>query len=405
MFLTAPSYSFSLLTLLTLLRWPVQAVIVAWLAGCAFSPGLSMGDGLPSADQKAKPFFTAQRDNASSPADSASADAPPPGALLSITPELIRQQRAAQATDVGQDVKRLFGVAKPYLIGPGDVLNIVVWDHPELAIVPAGASLTADATSLSPVGNGYNVSPAGLVQFPFVGNLTLGGLTEYEARDLLTTRLSRFFKNPQVTVRIQSYRNGRVYVDGEVRTPGLQAVNDIPMTLPEAINRAGGFTATADRSTVSVSRNGSTTAINLPQLTALGINPTSILLGNGDLVRVLSREDSKVYVMGEVTRPLAQPLRNGRLTLNEALGEAGGVNPNSGDPRQIYVVRSAPEGPPEIFHLDARSPVAYALAEGFELKSRDVVYVDPSSLVRWNRVISLILPSASVVNSTAAAVK
>ena len=403
MFPIASLYKFSQLTLL---RWPVQAVIVAWLAGCTFAPGLSMGDGLAGADQKATRYsITTQRGTTSSPAEGASADAPPPGALLSITPELIRQQRAAQATDVGQDVKRLFGVAKPYLIGPGDVLNIVVWDHPELAIAPAGTSLTADATSLSPVGNGYNVSPSGLVQFPFVGNLTLGGLTEYEARDLLSTRLAKFFKNPQVTVRIQSYRNGRVYVDGEVRTPGLQSVNDIPMTLPEAINRAGGFTATADRSTVSVSRNGTTTAINLPQLTALGINPTSILLGSGDLVRVLSRDDSKVYVMGEVTRPLAQPLRNGRLTLNEALGEAGGVNPASGDPRQIYVVRSAPEGPPEIYHLDARSPVAYAMAEGFELRSRDVVYVDPSSLVRWNRVISLILPSASVVNSTASAIK
>ncbi|UUZ78602.1 polysaccharide biosynthesis/export family protein [Polaromonas sp. P1(28)-13] len=274
----------------------------------------------------------------------------------------------------------------------------MVWDHPELTIVPAASSLTTEASSLSSVGNGYNVSPAGLVQFPYVGNLKLGGLTEYEARDLLVTRLAKFFKDPQVTVRIQSYRSGRVYIDGEVRTPGQQAVNDVPMTLPEAIGRAGGFTATADRSAVAISRNGSTTAINLQQLTALGINPSSILLGSGDLVRVLSRDESKVYVMGEVTRPLAQPLRNGRLTLNEALGEAGGVSTTSGDPRQIYVVRSALDGQPEIYHLDARSPVAYALAEGFELRSRDVVYVDPAPLVRWNRVISLILPSAQVVN-------
>ena len=361
-------------------------------AGCSYAPGLTMGGALPTS--------TAPANASASRAAGAEVDAPPPGALLSITPELIRQERSARVTDVGQDVKRLFDEAKPYLIGPGDVLNIVVWDHPELAIVPAGSSSTADASSLTSVGNGYNVSPAGLVQFPYVGNLKLGGLTEYEARDLLTTRLSKYLKDPQVTVRIQAYRSGRVYVDGEVRNPGLQPVTDIPMTLPEAINRAGGFTATADRSTIAISRNGSTTAINLPQLTELGINPSRILLRSGDLVRVLNRDDSKVYVMGEVTRPLAQPLRNGRLTLNEALGEAGGVSPVSGDPRQIYVVRGAPDGQTQIFHLDARSPVAYALAEGFELKARDVVYVDPTSLVRWNRVISLILPSASVVNST-----
>lgn len=392
---------------LKLVRCSAPAVVAAWLTGCAFAPGLYMGDGARSPDPQTNAYSITTQRAATPPgsAPGASADAPPPGALLSITPELIRQQRAAQATDVGQDVKRLFGVAKPYLIGAGDVLNIVVWDHPELAIAPAGSALTADASSLSSVGNGYNVSPAGLIQFPYVGNLKLGGLTEYEARDLLATRLAKYFKDPQVTVRIQSYRSGRVYVDGEVRTPGLQAVNDVPMTLPEAIGRAGGFTATADRSSVAISRNGNTTAINLPQLTALGINPSSILLGSGDLVRVLSRDESKVYVMGEVTRPLAQPLRNGRLTLNEALGEAGGVSPTSGDPRQIYVVRSAPDGQPEIYHLDARSPVAYALAEGFELKSRDVVYVDPSALVRWNRVISLILPSAAAVSTTNTAFK
>jgi polysaccharide biosynthesis/export protein len=186
-------------------------------------------------------------------------------------------------------------------------------------------------------------------------------------------------------------------VDGEVGRPGSQAISDIPATLPEVIGRAGGFTGAADRSTVAVSRNGSTTVINMQQLTALGVNPDSILLGGGDLVRVLSREESKVYVMGEVTRPIAQPLRNGRLTLNEALGEAGGVNPTSGDPRQIYVVRSIQGNQPEIYHLDARSPVDFALAEGFELKARDVVYVDPAPLVRWNRVLSLILPSAEAI--------
>ena len=374
---------------------------LVWLSGCAFAPGLSMGEGAVAAAKA--DAAAAAKSTATGASGDNRADPAPPGALLAITPELIRQQRAAQAIDIGQDVKDLFGVPKPYLIGPGDVLNIVVWDHPELAIAPAGSSATLDSSSLSPVGNGYNISPAGLIQFPFVGNLKLGGLTEYEARDLLATRLAKFFKDPQVTVRIQSYRSGRVYVDGEVRLPGLQAVNDIPMTLPEAINRAGGFTALADRSAVTVSRKGATVAINLQQLTALGINPTQILLGSGDLVRVLSREESKIYVMGEVTKPVAQPLRSGRLTLNEALGEAGGVSTTTGDPRQIYVVRSTPDGgQPEIYHLDARSPVAYALAEGFELKSRDVVYVDPVPLVRWNRVISLILPSASAVNTTSA---
>ncbi|MDM0110723.1 polysaccharide biosynthesis/export family protein [Variovorax sp. J22R133] len=349
------------------------------------SPGISFDDAIQKETRAS-----------SATAMDADTDAAPAGALQSITPDLIRKQRSAQANDVGEDVKRLFGSAAAYRIGAGDILNIVVWDHPDLALQPAG-SITTDATSGSPVSNGYNVSQDGQIQFPYVGNFKVGGLTEYEVRDQLVKRLSKYFNDPKVTVRIQSFRNGRVYVDGSVRTPGLQAVNDIPMTLPEAISRAGGFAADADRSTVTVSRDGTTTLVNMPQLISLGINPNKIMLGAGDMVRVFSQDDAKVYVMGEVTRPTAQPLRNGRLSLNQALGESGGVSTTSGNPRQIYVVRAKAGGDAEVYHLDGSNPVSYALAEGFELKARDVVYVDPVPLVRWSRVINLILPSAQVV--------
>lgn len=407
-----------LTTGLKLARWPALAVATAWLAGCAYAPGIFMGQHA-DAQRPAVSLWQASQDSKAGNGNataSVTPDAPPPGALQSITPQLLREMRAHQATDIAPDIQRLFGEAPPYTIGGGDVLNIVVWDHPELSITPAGSSSTADASSLTSVGNGYNVSPQGLIQFPYVGQIKLSGLTEYEARDLITQRLAKYVKNPQVTVRIQSYRSARVYIDGEVRTPGLQPINDIPMTLPEALNRAGGLTASADRARLALSRDGATTEINLQQLSALGVNPNQILLHRGDLLHVHHRDESKVFVLGEVTRPLAQPLRNGRLTLNEALGEAGGVNPTSGNPRQIYVVRGGAQAPahasapggvegkapggPQIFHLDARSPMAYALAEGFALKPRDVVYVDPVPLVRWNRVISLILPSAQAVNVT-----
>ena len=373
---------------LTSLRWPGVIASLLLLAGCAAAPGISFDEALSAQSSPAAAAGTSK--------DASGSDAPPPGALQSITPDLIRQQRAGRATDVGDEVKRLFGTSSQYRVGPGDILNIVVWDHPALALAPAG-SITTDATSGSPVSNGYNVSQDGLIQFPYVGSFKAGGLTEYEVRDRLSTRLAKYLTDPKLTVRVQSFRNGRVYVDGSVRTPGLQAVNDIPMTLPEVINRAGGFAADADRSMVAVSRNGRTTVVNMQQLIALGVNPNKILLGAGDMVRVFSQDDSKVYVLGEVPRPAGQVMRNGRLSLNQALGEAGGVSTTSGNPRQIYVVRAKVDGTPEVYHLDASTPVSYALAEGFELRPRDVVYVDPVPLVRWSRVINLILPSAQVV--------
>ncbi len=370
------------------------------LGGCAMAPGMYVGQQGTGEALKRTTLLSVLKRPVEPVSVAGPADAPPPpGTITPITSALIQQQRAARRDEVPAEVQALFAAPKIYAIGAGDVLNIVVWDHPELAITPAGG-LGTDVGSLSGVGNGYNVSPQGLIQFPYVGTVKLAGLNEYEARDLITERLSKYIKHPQVTVRIQSYRSGRVYLDGEIRNPGLQALNEIPMTLPEAIGRAGGFTPAADRAAIALSRNGQTTLINLAQLTEHGINPSRILLAHGDMVRVLGREEAKVFVLGEVLRPNSQPLRNGRLTLNEALSDSGGINPTSADPRQIFVVRTQNPEKPEIFHLDAKSPVAYALAEGFELKARDVVYVDPVPLVRWNRVISLILPSAQAVNVT-----
>ena len=185
----------------------------------------------------------------------------------------------------------------------------------------------------------------------------------------------------------------------EEDAPGLMVFTDIPMTLAEALNRAGGLSPNGDRSLVTLTRNGNTIPLDLVALTDAGIDPTRIPLKNGDLVMVRGRDERKVTVMGEVTQQAAIPMRNGRLSLNDALSEAGGVNLSQANPRQIYVVRNEAKGGRSLFHLDARTPMALALADQFALRPRDVVYVDPVPLVRWNRVINLIIPSTATANS------
>ncbi|WP_240162503.1 polysaccharide biosynthesis/export family protein [Glaciimonas sp. PAMC28666] len=318
--------------------------------------------------------------------------------LKSITPQLLQADKITREKQASQDISQLVATPMPYLIGSGDVLSIVVWDHPELSTPVMTSSTTISAAGASDVGAtntpGFVVDQDGLVQFPYAGPLKLAGLTEAQARTLLTRQLKNYLKKPDLTLRVQAYRSKRIYIDGEVKTPGIQSINDLPMTLMEAVSRAGGFLPTGDQSQIDVSRAGTTYRVNLPQLLDKGINPASILLKNGDVVRVIAREESKVFVLGEVTRPTTLTLRNGRLTLNEALGDAGGLNQLSAEGRQVYVVRNAADMHPIIYNLDARSPVALALAENFELKAKDVVYVDASSLANWARVIALLVPSA-----------
>ncbi|GIZ53953.1 capsular polysaccharide transporter [Noviherbaspirillum aridicola] len=320
--------------------------------------------------------------------------------LKPITPQLVKMERDLREKQVSQDISALLGKPAPYTIDSGDVLSVVVWDHPELsssattaAGIPAGTGSDASTSATTAPPAGFIVDHEGMIQFPYAGPIKVAGLTQDQARNLLTSKLSKYLRQPKVTLRVQSYRSKRVYVDGEVKNPGLQAINDIPMTLVEAINRAGGVLPTGDQSQVVVNRNGVNYHVNLPQLVQRGVNPGSIILANGDVVRVRSRDESKVFVSGEVVSPRALPMYNGRLTLNEALGESGGINPTSGDGSQIYVIRK--NGTDQVvYQLDGRSPGALAMAEGFELSPKDVVYVAATPLANWHRAISLILPGA-----------
>jgi polysaccharide export outer membrane protein len=314
-----------------------------------------------------------------------------------ITEKLIATEKQLYAVQANQDLSQLL-VANPppYTIGRGDILSIVVWDHPELAgggMAAATAAVDAGSSNASVAPPGFVVDHQGRIQFPFAGLLPLEGLTEDQARALLSQKLAKYIASPNVTLRVQSYRSKRVYIDGEVKSPGLQAINDIPMTLMEALNRAGGMLPTADQSRLALERGDERYTINLRELVQKGINPGNIMLAQGDVVRIHSRDESKVFVSGEVVSPKALTMHNGRLTLNEALGETGGISPLSGDARQIYVVRKTPERT-RVFQLDARDSGSLAMAESFELRPKDVVYVAASPLANWNRQLSLLIPGA-----------
>jgi len=314
-----------------------------------------------------------------------------------ITEKLIESERAAFAATARQDLTPLLAAnPPPYTIGRGDILSIVVWDHPELAAGGmALATAAADSGTIQPAAAppGFAVDHLGRIQYPLIGLINLEGKTEEQARALLGAKLARYIAKPNLTLRVQAYRSRRVYVDGEVRTPGLQAIDDIPMTLVEALNRAGGVLPGADQSRIMVERGDERYPVNLRELVQKGVNPGSILLAHGDVVRVHSRDESKVFVSGEVVSPKALTMHDGRLTLNEALGETGGISPVSGDARQVYVVRKTPERT-RVFRLDARDSGALAMAETFELRPKDVVYVAASPLANWNRHLSLLFPGA-----------
>ncbi len=334
--------------------------------------------------------------------DKAGGDTSPPPTEM-ITEQLITAERQQHQDVANQGLDELLVPnPPPYKIGSGDVLSIVVWDHPELAgtavTPPPGPPDPSGANASQP---GFVVDHLGRIQYPLIGLVPVDGLTEEEARAVLTKKLAKYLAGPNVTLRVQSFRSKRVYIDGEVKAPGLQAINDIPMTLVEALNRAGGLLPTADQSRIVLERGQQRYRVNLRDLVQKGINPGLVMLRPGDVVRVQSRDESKVFVSGEVITPKALTMHDGRLTLNEALGESGGISPLSGDARQVYVVRKTSERT-RVFRLDAREASSLALAEAFELRPKDIVYVAATPLANWNRNLSLLFPGAltSAVSAT-----
>ena len=125
-------------------------------------------------------------------------------------------------------------------------------------------------------------------------------------------------------------------------------------------------------------------------------------LEDGDVVYIPSIDISRVYVLGEVLRPAAVPIRTGKITVAEAIAEAGGFNEITAYKSAIKIIRGSLYNP-EVYTLNFKEVIKGKQADLAVLKPGDIVYVPSSGLTKWDRVLGQILPSLSriVVDATA----
>ncbi|CUR48398.1 Polysaccharide export lipoprotein Wza [Alloalcanivorax xenomutans] len=279
-----------------------------------------------------------------------------------------------------------------YRVGPGDVLQITVWDHPELTI-PAGSMR-------SPSEAGNWVHNDGTIFYPYVGKVDVNGLKVTEIRDLITSRISQYIEDPQVDVTVAAFRSQKVYVTGEVKQPGAYPITNVPMRLLDAVNAAGGLGENADWTDVDLSRDGMDYRLSLRAVYQEGNPAHNVLMRPGDVVHVARNEDNKVFVLGEVKEPRPVPMTRNGLTLAEALSSVGGFNQASADASGIFVVRRAQPNSEhliDVYQLNARDATALVMADAFTLQSRDIVYITTAPIARWNRVIRNIMPTVQTL--------
>ena len=224
------------------------------------------------------------------------------------------------------------GPAADYIVGAQDVLTITCYDQADLS-------------------GKFTVETDGTFSYPLIGRVKVGGLTLRQVESEVKTRLvgDGYFRNPQITVSVDTYKSQKVFVVGEVRTPGTYALSG-DMNLVEALARAGSTLPTASGEAIVVHPEAGQTPsgptlptedsdnvvrIDLRDLQN-GAFSQNAMLRDGDTIFVPRAES--VYVFGHVKNPGAYAMQQRNTTVLQALSLAGGVT-DRGTTSRIKIVR------------------------------------------------------------------
>lgn len=264
-------------------------------------------------------------------------------------------------------------------LGRGDVIDIAVYDEPDLTI------------------EGIPIRPDGKVSFPLVGDLQAEGLTVSELNQSLTEGLEKYILSPKVSIIVQEFNSQRYTIFGEVVTPGIYPLTtDISITA--ALASAGGlnkgnFRATtvelADLSHAFIARDGKVLPVNFTRLIRQGDLRYDISLQSGDYIYIPSGLSKEVYILGEVENAMLFAYRED-MPMSRTLAQAEGFTPDA-DLKRIHIIRGSLYNPTVI--MINFEEVLKGNAREVALEPGDIIYVPPTGLTSFARVIDKLVPT------------
>ncbi|MDX8410687.1 MAG: polysaccharide biosynthesis/export family protein [Mariprofundaceae bacterium] len=289
------------------------------------------------------------------------------------------QEQLAAMKALKQEKQALF------TLGKGDVLAISVYGEEDLSI-PA-----------------VPVRPDGKISFALIGDVQAEGKSVDELTQALTEKLEEYVRSPKISVVVQQFSSLEYTVVGEVVHPGVYPlVTDV--SIVKAIAKAGGllkgqFHASsvelADLTHAFIARDNKVLPVDFVRLFRQGDMRFNIPLHPGDYIYIPSGLSKEIYVLGEVERADLFAFRE-EITLSKALTMAKGFNADA-DLSNIHVVRGS-LGNPVLIVADLKE-ILQGKAQDVRLQAGDIVYVPPSHLTSWARMLDKIMPTVQAIQT------
>jgi len=297
--------------------------------------------------------------------------------------ELINDNYVNEETyDVTADYYGLYDYVYEYQLGPGDEVVI-------------------NLTETDDIDGNYLIDPFGMIDLPYVGKINIKDLTSSEAQNILFNVLKKFYKNPDLQIDIVEFNSSKVYVTGTVRNQLVIDMDDKPLRVLDALIRANVNTTGNDNLASTsgiIRRDGRVFEIDLIDAIRGSDEKQNFYLKKNDVI-FIDRNPNSILVFGEVTQPGSYfPYAGYSLT---QLVSDSGLNQLTAYAKNVFVIRENLEEDLKIdvFKMNLKNPVNLVAGRKFLLQNRDIVYIPPTDLVKWNRVISLLIPQTNLFKS------
>ena len=269
-----------------------------------------------------------------------------------------------------------------YILGPADSISINLTDTDDLD-------------------NTYLIDQEGMIDLPFIGKVKLDGLTLNEAQNILMDVIKGFYKNPDLQINIEEFNSSKVYIVGAVRNQKTINLDQKPIKLIEAAIEANFNPSASDKlygTKGFLRRDNEVYKINLSNAFSGLDEKENFYLKKNDVI-FIDRNSDAIHVFGEVSKPGVY-FPNLEYSLTELISTSG-LNQLTANAKKVYVIREKFNSflEVDVFQLDIKNPINLIAGRKFMLQAKDIVFVPPTEIVKWNRTISLLLPQTDLFNS------